>query len=263
MIKRLIYYLKIWVMMSKNAYIVWLSKRGLFFIFLLGKVMRYTFYFSFLYYLVDASGGLAGFSGQEVLFFTATYVMVDTLSQFFFRSVYTFRPLVVSGDFDLTLLKPMNPLFRVLAGGPDLIDLITIPPLLYITYLIGSQLNPTTAEVVLYLALVINGIIISMAFHIFVLALGVITLEIDHTIMVFRDLTSMGRFPVDIYKEPLRSFLTFVVPVGVMITFPAKAFLGILTPFGAVFTIVFAAIFLMSSIRFWNFALKKYTSASS
>ena len=67
------------------------------------------------------------------------------------------------------------------------------------------------------------GLVISAAFHILVLAMGIITLEIDHTVMIYRDLVGLGRFPIDIYKEPLRSLITFIVPIGLMISIPAGA----------------------------------------
>lgn len=250
-------------MMARNAFLVWFSRRNLLLMFLTGKIIRYIFYFGFLYFLVAKTGGLAGFSDKQILFFTSTYILVDTLAQFFFRSVYSFRPLVVSGDLDLILLKPIRPLFRVLMGGPDPIDFVTIPPLILITVYLGSLLSPSILHTTYYILLLLNGIAIAMAFHVAVLALGVITLEIDHTIMVYRDLTSMGRLPVDIYKEPLKSILTFVVPVGVMVTLPAKALMGLVSPVGVLFTFIFGGALLMLSLRFWNFALKKYTSASS
>lgn len=256
-------YFKIWLMMARNAFMVWFGRRNLLLMFLIGKVIRYIFYFGFLYFLVAKTNGLVGFSGQQVLFFTSTYILIDTLAQFFFRSVYSFRPLVISGDLDLILLKPIKPLFRVLMGGPDPVDFVTIPPIIFVNFYIGSMLSPDPILVIYYLLLVINGIAIAMAFHVAVLAMGIITLEMDHTIMVYRDLTSMGRLPVDIYKEPLKSILTFVVPVGVMVTLPAKALMGLLSPVGVISTLVFGAALLMLSFRFWNFALKKYTSASS
>src|SRR3989344_2957830 len=259
--KRIIYYLKIWLLMARNAFIVWFNRRNLLIIFLLGKVIRYIFYFTFLYFLVNSSKGLSGFTGNQVLFFTATYVLIDTVAQFFFRSVYTFRQLIVSGDFDLVLLKPVNALFRVLMGGPDPIDFVTIPPIIFVTFYLGSILQPTPLQVFYYLLLVANGLVIAMAFHIVVLSLGVITLEIDHTIMVFRDLSSMGRLPIDIYKEPFKSVLTYIIPVGLMITLPAKGLFGLVTPVGVLFSIAFGFVFLFLSLRFWNFALTKYTSA--
>lgn len=250
-------------MMARNAFIIWFGRRNLLIMFLVGKVVRYVFYFGFLYFLVAKTGGLAGFSSTQVLFFTSTYILVDTLAQFFFRSVYSFRPLVISGDLDLILLKPVKPLFRILLGGPDPIDFVTIPPLIFVTWYLGSLLSPSILHSAFYMLLVLNGLIVAAAFHIAVLALGIITLEIDHTIMVYRDLTSMGRLPIDIYKEPLKSILTFVVPVGVMVTIPAKALMGLVSPVGVISSIIFGGALLMLSLQYWQYALKKYTSASS
>ena len=250
-------------MMARNAFLVWFGRRNLLLMFLFGKIIRYVFYFGFLYFLVVKTNGLVGFSKNQVLFFTSTYILIDTLAQFLFRSVYSFRPLVISGDLDLILIKPISPLFRVLMGGPDPVDLVTIPPILFLSIYMGSLLSPDILHAVYYTLLVINGIAIAMAFNIAVLALGIITLEIDHTIMVYRDLLSMGRLPIDIYKEPLKSILTFIVPVGVMVTLPAKALMGLISPVGVISTLIFGAAILMLSFRFWNFALKKYTSASS
>ncbi len=256
-------YLRVYFKMSKNSFVVWLNRGGALFFFLTGKVVRYTFYFAFLFFLVKNTNGFAGFSGNQILFFTSTYLLIDTVAQFLFRSVYNFRPLVVSGDLDLVLLKPINTLFRSLLGGTDLIDLITIPPIVFIVCYIGSLLNPSALNIFYYVLLVLNGLIVSASFHIAVLALGIITFEIDHTVMIYRDLVSMGRLPVDIYKEPLKSILTFLVPVGVMVTIPAKAIMGLVSPVGIASSLIFGIALLILSIKFWHFALKKYTSASS
>lgn len=256
-------YLRVYTKMAKNAFKVWTIKKSGLIIFLLGKTVRYSFYFGFLYFLVKNTKGFAGFSGNQILFFSATYILIDTIAQFLFRAVYSFRPLVVSGDLDLILLKPINPLFRCLMGAPDFVDLITIPPIIAIVAYLASLLNFSLLHTTFYILLVLNGLVIAMALHIAVLSLGIITLEIDHTIMVYRDLISMGRLPIDIYKEPLKSILTFVVPVGLMITIPAKAIMGLISPIGVLSSLVFGISLLFLSLQFWNFALKKYTSASS
>ena len=102
-----------------------------------------------------------------------------------------------------------------------------------------------------------------LSFHILVLAIGVITTEVDNTLWLFRDITQMGRFPIDIYQNPLRSFITFVIPVGVMVTFPAKAAMGLLSFNSVLISVGIGVAFLYLSIMFWRFSLKKYSSASS
>ncbi len=257
------YYLKVWWMMSKNSFLIYFSQKKVFLLFLVGKLFRFVFFFLFIYFLIKGANGLAGYNTNQTLFFFLTFVFIDTVAQFLFREVYRFRSYLVSGDFDLMLVKPVNVLFRVLLGGADVIDLTTLPIFLFALVWIGRLLDPSIYEVILYLFMVVNGLLISAAFHIAVLAFGIITLEVDHIVMVYRDLTSLARFPIDIYKEPLRGVLIYLIPVGVMITFPAKVFIGVLSFGWLTFAFALGFILMLLSLKFWNFALKKYTSASS
>jgi len=148
-------------------------------------------------------------------------------------------------------------------GGADVLDLITIPPLVVAIILAGRTLNPSILHSAYYIVLIFNSLVLATAFHIAVLSLGIITLEIDHTIMIYRDLTNLGRFPVDIYKEPLKGILTYLVPVGIMITLPAKAFIGLVSFKGILVSFALGILAISIALRFWDFALTKYTSASS
>ena len=257
------YYLSIWLLMCRNSFMGYLYRKTGFLIFLTGKVLRFGVYFMFLFFLLGGTDSLAGYNLNQTLFFFVTFNLIDITSQFLFRQVYSFRPLIVSGDFDLVLVKPVSALFRSLLGGADIIDLVTIPPLLVVLFLVGRSLNPTAISVLLYILLLIFSMIIATSFHIIVIALGIISLEVDHTVMIYRDITNLGRFPVDIYKEPLRGAITFVIPVGIMMTFPAKVFLGLLSPSGVLLSLAFAVALLYTSLYFWKVALRFYTSASS
>lgn len=260
---RFLYYFRLWKMMTKNSFLVMMSQKLLFFMFLTGKVLRFIFFLMFLYFLVSGTGSVAGYSAQEMIFFYLTFNLVDVLGQFLYREVYRFRPLLVSGDFDLVLTKPMNPLFRVLMGGSDVIDLTTLPFLLWAVIYVGGKFDPTMSEVLVYVVLILNGLIIATAFHIATLAMGMRTLEIDHTVMIYRDVLNLGKLPVDIYKEPLRAILTFVVPVGIMVTLPAKTFLGFSGGVVVFIAFVVSGLSIVFALKFWRYSLRYYTSASS
>ena len=249
--------------MTKNSFMVMMSQKLLFGMFLFGKVLRFIFFLLFLYFLVSGTGSLAGYTVTQTIFFYLTFNLIDVLGQFLYREVYRFRPLLVSGDFDLVMSKPMNPLFRVLMGGSDVIDLVTIPFLIWAVIYVGAKLDPSTLDVLLYILLSINGLVIATSFHIATLATALRTLEIDHTVMMYRDLLNLGKLPVDIYKEPLRATLTFLIPVGIMVTLPAKTFLGMSGWFLIITSFVIAGLSLVVAVRFWNYSLRFYTSASS
>src|SRR3989344_823675 len=154
LVKRLIYYFRLWIFFSKNAFMVYLNQKKILAIFLTGKILRFAFFTMFLYFLVTGTGNLAGYSIDQTIFFFLTFNIIDVFAQFLFREVYRFRPLIVSGDFDLILQKPMSSLFRVLMGGADFIDLITIPPLIIATWYIGMKLGPETLNIFYYLVLI-------------------------------------------------------------------------------------------------------------
>jgi len=261
--RKLTKYLHLWGKLTINSFMAVLSSRFGASLFLIGKTLRFVFFLIFLLTLFTQTQLLVSYTQSQMIFFFLTFNFIDTLTQLFFREVYRFRPMVVSGDFDLVLVKPISPLFRVLIGGADPLDLLMLIPYVGALLHVAIQLGITPVGVFLYLLLLVNAIAIASGFHIFVLALAILTTEIDHTIMIYRDLTSMGRVPVDIYHEPLRSIITFVIPVGVMMTFPAKALLGMLSLKFILVSCLIGAGFLALSLSMWKYSLSRYSSASS
>jgi ABC-2 type transport system permease protein len=233
-------------------------------ILLLGKFFRFVFFIVFLLALFSKTQFLATYNVTQTLFFFLTFNLVDSVTQLFFREVYRFRQKIVSGDFDLVLVKPMSPLFRSLVGGADPLDMLMLIPYLFTMVIIMNRLGSVSiSQIFLYALLLGNGFLIATGFHIIVLALAVVTTEIDHAVMIYRDLTSMGRVPVDIYHEPLRSLVTFVLPIGIMMTFPAKALLGVLSIFSMTSALLLGIVFFAVSLKAWKVAIQKYSSASS
>ncbi len=262
--KLLVRYFSLWAKLTLNSFLSTLSSRLSAIFFLIGKILRFIFFLGFLFALFSQTQTLSSYNGTQTLFFFLTFTIIDTATQLFFREVYRFRPMVVSGDFDLVLVKPISPLFRALAGGADPLDLIMLVPYIGLLIFVGTQLQSVSlGNVFLYVLLLINAFLISTGFHVLVLSLAILTTEIDHTIMIYRDLTSMGRLPIDIYHEPLRSLITFVVPVGVMMTFPAKALMGLLRPDIALLSWGIGICFFFVCLKIWKYALSKYSSASS
>lgn len=233
-------------------------------VFLVGKILRFAFFLLFLYLLVTQTEALVGYNLWQVLFFFATFNLVDTIPQFFLREVYRFRHQVVSGNFDFVLTKPLSPLFRSLFGGSDVLDLsimiLSVGLLIFSGTKIGEVTLISTAT---FLILIINALLLALAFHIFVLGIGILTTEVDNTILLYRDLTQMGRVPVDIYREPVRSIITFVIPVGIMMTFPAKALMGLLSAQFVAASVGISLVVFYLALRFWGYCLKHYQSASS
>lgn len=258
-------YLKVWRLTATNALQVAFVNRGTNLFFLLGKSFRFLISLLFLLLIKQTVTTVAGYSSDEMVVFFLTYQLIDSCSQSLFRNVYSFGNQVRSGDLDFLLIKPLNPLFRILTDKPDINDLLFLAPTtigsLYILSTLSITITPTS--LLLFGVLFINALIIALALHILIVSIAVAIVEIDGLVWLYRDLASLGRFPITIYHESIRLALFFILPFGMMLTIPAQVLLN-LTPSVAL-PIVFGVTItlLVASVQFWKYSLKKYSSASS
>ncbi len=249
--------------MTMNSFQTIIASRFGVVIFVFGKIFKLVVFLGFIYFLFSGTNSILGYGKYQTLLFLVTFTFLGQAGQMFLREAYRFRGKLISGEFDFDLVKPVHPLLRNLAGGFDLMDLITMPLIIYALVLVISNLHYTVGQLALYILMLLNGFLILVAIHIGVVALGVITTEVDNLVMTYRDIETMGRFPVDIYKEPLRQILTFAIPVGLMFTVPAKALLGLLSWQSIILTLFFGVLSMFLAFKFWDFSVKKYSSASS
>ena len=259
-------YFRVWWKLAGNNFGTLVATKISFFSYVFGKIIRFVFFWVFLFALVGKSKALAGYSPNEVLLFYLVYNIVDISAQTLLRGTYAIgHQLVRQGKFDLILSQPISPLFRSVSNIIDLIDLTTLLPLfpflIWVTFKL--PMTPNFSQFVIFLLLIISGLIIAFTFHFFAAGVAVLTFESHHVMFVYRYLLNMVRFPIDIYPPALQFIMTVFVPVGVMVAFPAKALLGLLSWQWVVYSFFIAAIFLFGSLKFWNFSLRHYQSASS
>lgn len=254
-------YLAVWLTTTTLSVETALENRKAAVFFLAGKFMRFFLYLFFLYFIGSRVAVIGGYDLNQMINFYLVFNLLDLFGQIFFRGIYWFRQQIITGEFDFKLAKPVNSLFQVLTRETDILDLPLL--LMVIVMLVIINFGVPIFQVGLFLVMILIGVIIITAVHILVASLGVITTEVDHTIMIFRDVSAMARFPVDIYAPAIRSLLTFVLPVAIAYTFPAKALMGLLTPGLIIFSLFGALVVWWLSLRLWRYALTQYTSASS
>jgi ABC-2 type transport system permease protein len=261
MFKKIKRNLKIFLLFGYQSLKTTGQSRQAIFLFTLGKILRFVFLFGVIFLVFSKTKIIAGWSLKQVVILYLTFNFIDTFSQLLYREVYRFRPQVISGNLDLILVKPYHPFLRVLVGGVDFLDLLLLVPYFFLLLFFIFQEKISFFSFFLYLTLVINGLIISTAFHIFVLALGLLTTEVDNAIMIYHDILNLGRFPIEIYQQIISFIFTFIIPIGVMITFPVKALFHFLSFDNIVFAFFISFLLLLLSIKFWQIGLKKYQSA--
>jgi ABC-2 type transport system permease protein len=258
-------YARIWWRLVLNSFKTQMSNSFASIGYLIGKFIRFGFFLLYLLAIFKNLPGLKGYTMPEIVLFFMTFNFVDVGGQFLFRGLYGVKTLIEEGDFDKILTQPANPLFRISVMGMDLLDLLTLFPIIGVSIWASHRLpSPVhAADALLFATLLVNALLIAFSFHVIIGALSVKTQELEGAIWVYRDVMTLGRFPINVYSELIRGLFVTMVPVGIMITFPTRALLGALSWPLAGYSFAVGAAFYVGSQLFWRKMLREYTSISS
>ena len=104
-------------------------------------------------------------SNTELYLLSAVYLLIIFLYKFFNEKVLLLRYLIVTDNTHLILLKPINPLYKILIDHLNFVTVAIIILLIVIAPLYSLS----------NIILIISGIIISLTLFVFVLSLSLIT----------------------------------------------------------------------------------------
>jgi ABC-2 type transport system permease protein len=117
--------------------------------------------------------------------------------------------------------------------------------------------------VALAVALLVAGGLILYSLWFLLAGLSIWFVKVWNATEVLRYTLVAGRYPISAYPPALRVVFTLVLPVAFLTTVPAEALLGRASAAWALGSLAAAAISLVGTRLFWQFALRHYTSASS
>ena len=259
-------YLKVYKILAVHNFSSLIASRLDFWLLILGKLIRMGFLFVWVFAIFNFIEKLAGYSLGQTLLFFATFNLVDILAQvFFFRGFWFIQTYVKEGEFDRLLLYPINEIFLTAFKITDWMDVLTLIPtgalLVYAASLL--PVAPTVFQIALYVLLCGNGILCAFALNLFIASVTFYTPETENLFLLYRDLMTVGRFPTEVFSNPLQILFTFVFPVAVIIAFPAKVLMGLLSPLGILYAFLLSFTLVFLAIKFWNASLKHYSSVSS
>jgi ABC-2 type transport system permease protein len=252
-----------WWRVAQNAWAETFVNRWTNALFFIGKAIRFGMLLAFLMIIRTQVTQIQGYSSDQLVVFFLTFHILDTLSQVIFRGVYLFSWQVRSGELDMILIKPIPALFAILLGKPDMLDALFLFPSFALIAWVLSQLSLVLTPMAIFwwLLLCLNSLLIITALHIIVICLGVLTTEVDNAVMFVRDLNNMTRFPVDLYREPVRTLLYVALPVGAINTIPAQWLLGVEPAQPLILTLSIGIGSLSFAYLLWRYSVQKYTSA--
>jgi ABC-2 type transport system permease protein len=172
---------------------------------------------------------------------------------------------VRSGSLDFVLLKPADAQFLVSTARFEPWRLVDLAGSLAILTFAFSRLGraPRPEHVLLALALLAVAVLLLYSIWILVVSASFWVVRVDNLSYLFGSLFDAGRWPIDVFRGILRIVFTYVFPLALMTTYPARALLGTLTAGTAVVALGGGLLFVVVSRLVWLRAIRFYTSASS
>jgi ABC-2 type transport system permease protein len=172
---------------------------------------------------------------------------------------------IQKGTLDFVLLKPANGQFLATITSCNLTRLsdVAIGFGMVVAGLYRLGRVPSLPEVAAFAVMLVAGTVIVYSVWLLTTSMAFWFVRIDNFGELFYAFYETGRFPVTVYRPWLRWILTYIVPVAFLTTFPAATLLGKVSPALVAGSGVIAASLFYVSYRFWNYAIRFYSSASS
>jgi len=259
-------YWKVWLKLTIQQFQQQIANsRGAAILFIFSKLFRLGTAFLFIWVIIDKAKLLVGYNLEQAILILALFNLISSITQLFMRGIYIFRQKVVDGTFDFYLLNPLNELFYSLFSYTDPLDLVLFIPYVGIVLWawIGTGASITFSTILILISTILIVEILILAWHIVIISVGVRYLEVDNTIMLYRDLERMAAMPIEIYGKIGSSVLTYVFPFALMATIPARIIFGLYNSWYLLGFALLALVQLKLALWCWRNSLTHYSSASS
>jgi ABC-2 type transport system permease protein len=209
---------------------------------------------------------LNGWKYDEILLVYGLITLAKSINHMFADNLWTLgRVYIRSGGFDRFLVRPINPLFHLLADRfcQDGVGNFLIGLGLVIKTTIDLQIAWTPLKALMVIISIISGGFIFIALNLLtsVAAFWIVD-SVPVTRLIF-DTHLFAQYPLSIYPKAISILLTWFVPYGLASFYPASYLLDRNDGYLAWLAPIAAGILLFIAYRFWEFGLKHYNSTGT
>ncbi len=222
------------------------------------------FFMVVLLVVYGRTGSVAGWTKGEAVTLSATVFLMGALSTGLFFSLTEIPEQVRRGTLDFVLTRPLDSQFWVSLRrlAPEQAGVALVGFGMVLVGLRTDHLAPTTLQWGAWSVLVLCALAIFYSFNLCLMTTGVWFVRVDNLFILSETTQQVARYPLDIYGASMARFLTFVVPLGVLGTVPARALVRGVDVVTLLSSVARAVAALVLSRTFWRFALRSYGSAS-
>ena len=183
-----------------------------------------------------------------------------------FFGVISIPEKIQTGELDLYLTKPVNPLLRITF---EKVDPGTIPLLIFSACIAlygvrESGANLSYANIIGYLFLVLLMTILYYDMELLIRCFAFFVFSVDNLMKIENTAVDLCLKIPGIAFYGIYKFVFYcVLPYGIIATLPTQAVTGVLSAKGFLFGVAIVCIFTFFALSFWTYGVHRYESASS
>lgn len=260
------HYLSVYKKLVKINFTEWVTHRGNFINSLIGSSFWGIFHFASIIILTSKVSSVYGWTRDELIILTASFSFLWGFFHLFFaRNFEEMAEIINRGNLDQFLLKPLDSQFLLSVYYVNFSGFIrSIFGAIVLIFIITSKnMQVSISNAIGFLILVGCGLVLIYSIW-FLLATIIIWFpRLTNLVAFLFNISGISRYPPEIVKELNTFTFIFFLPLVIFVSTPTKALLNRFS-YGDGFILVFLmTLFLLASRKFWKFALRYYTSASS
>lgn len=173
--------------------------------------------------------------------------------------------IVVNGEFDRYMLRPMNVFFQVIAEKlqPDALGEILIGSILVIISAQKGVALITPVNILLFVVSIFAGALIYTSIKLFFASFALWIKQSGPLLQVAYEMAEFAKYPTEIYHKGIQFIITWVIPFAFVAYLPASFFLGKAGAEVIGIECVIALVFWCVAYGLFNYGLKFYESAGN
>jgi ABC-2 type transport system permease protein len=209
---------------------------------------------------------LNGWSLEEVLLIYGLVTLAKSINHMFADNLWTIgRVYIRTGGFDRFLVRPIDPLFHLLADRfcHDGIGNFLVGLALVIGAGAPLGIFADTLKVVYLVIAVLSGGAIFIALNLITCVSSFWLMDSVPVTRAVFDNHLFAQYPLTIYPRAVNILLTWLIPYGFTSFYPATYLLGRDTSLVVWLGPAVAALLLLAGYRFWRFGLRYYAGTGS
>ena len=260
-------YLDIYKDFVKQYFKILMQSKANFFIGVICFVFSQVSGILFLTIVFAQIPNLNGWSFYEILFIYGFAQLPRGLDHLYADHIWLFsRDTIIKGEFDRYLLRPLNPLFQVLAEEfqLDALGEILTGIVIVVIAIVNLNISISVLSVVLFIIVIIAGSVIYTSIKLFFASLAFWlkdSFQILNIVYMFSDFT---KYPMSIYSKGVQYLLNFIIPFAFTAFIPASFFLGKGNfTSGVLGTCIIAIIAFVIAYGTWLKGMKAYESSGN